>query len=965
MKTTTPCSWSFNATSLPTEALPAYNLVVSALGAENAGLAYMEGRLEKADTHARMQELLVKRLTAAETEPDAIRNAVAVLDHIQANGDQWGWFKKPARERTAYSNCDDSFLWDRSRLPAASTEPGHAPTRAHRSHADKIADFAAIEKGIRKFLALPSPEPLALLGCLEAALITRCAVIARATLNATMVALRTPVLAAQDWWYLDVTHRSGKKRLELRRIFLDPVTGSLAIRWHARIAPLLTDLDTSERQQGMSEKAFRAFARAAGLPREMRTTDALQAASAWLAVTLPGFLMAVATRKRVTHSLPNAAWRRLLGLRRLGVELESAHLPTLDLDELPMVVADPAPLQNLLDLIEPAAEEPLAISRAQVDSLTLPEQILADWLMSRQIHRNNARRLILLIGHGVPGALANRPLPLSATDLADIRAFLTEDLERAELLDLADGFVDWLATSHWAASASSDEEDEDRPGVSANILSPREQHLLLEHLSSPACGVADSQLRDILKVIVDLGCVGMRRAEALKLRVRDWKPGPGPANYPLLRIEPYQGRRLKSLSSRRYAPARLLNPALLGALSAAHGRPQDDMLILPYQLTPHSDQTIWLTANRIMQGYLQDPGLHLHHCRHTAATLLLLQLMAAPLGIHRYKGRCGFLDSLLEAAEDVADILTFKNPCSLLHLRAISLLLGHLSPLITLKTYVHCCDILTLFALDRSGERGYSELLALASGRPLETIKNHQALPTETRAHLARQNIPAPRQRTHDGYTVLRLVEREFPNAVNRDDTPLSYSHSEAGEGPSFANISELMAHISQRATPDEEATLRELIACPRRPGQTIMEEAPKLRQGLMTATASDWAARLLRGFSSLLPGQEEKWKEGLLRLLQEIDPHRSMIRVRKDQGSEGVISILRQMDFRVREWQARPAKEKNGPEPAFRFYRTWKDMLSAERPLQLRPALNAGSFSYEGARWAVLGHMLYLKLRG
>lgn len=957
MKMSKGCSWSLSATGLPSEASPAYDLVVNALGSDKAGLAYMEGRLEKSDTHAKMQNLLVERLTAAEMDPDAIRDAVAVLDHIQGNGDQWGWFKKPAKERTAYSNCDESWLWDRSRSSASQGKS----TRAQRSFTQKIADFEKIETGIRSFLTLPNPEPLALLGCLEAVLITRCAVAARATLNATMVALRTPVMAADGWWYLDVTHRSGKKRLELRRIFLDPITGSLAIRWHAQVAPLLTDLDTSERQQGMSERAFRAFARVAGLPREMRTTDALQAASAWLAVTLPGFLMAVATRKRDTHSLPNAAWRRLLGLRPLGIEAEHAHLPALDLDELPVAVADLSPLQDLFDLIGPASENPLTFDQNQVESLTLPEQILADWLTSRKVHQNDARKMVLLIGHSVPGAIAERRHPFSAADLADIRAFLTEDVERTELLNLADAFVDWLATSRWAAPTSSGEDDEDGPGVSANIMSPREQRLLLKHLSSPTCGVADRQLRDILKVIVDLGCIGMRRAEALKLRVRDWKPGPASANYPLLKIEPYKGRRLKSVSSRRYVPARLLNPTLREALSESHGRGQDEMLISPYQRTPHSDQTIWLTANRVIQAYLQDPSLHLHHCRHTAATLLLLQLMAAPLGIHRYKGRCAFLDSVLETSEQVADILSLRNPCSLSHLRSISLLLGHLSPLITLKTYIHSCDLLLLFALDRSGEKGYSELLALASGRPLETVKNHQTLSAETRAHLAQQTIPAPRQRTHDGHTVLRLVEREFPDAVCRDDTPISYSTTKAGEGPSLANVAELMVHVAQCPTPDEEAALNRLLIDRHQNRQVAL---PKLRQGLMTITSTDWINRLHCALNRLPPSELDAWKNGLFLLFQEIDAHRSIIRIRKKQGTEEIITILRKMDFKVSDWQVRPPQQRGGPAPDFRSFRTWRDILMAGRPLQLRRALSPASFSYEGARWAVLGHLLFLELR-
>ncbi|MCC2638629.1 MAG: hypothetical protein K0Q68_2348 [Moraxellaceae bacterium] len=957
------CRWSFATTELPVEAYPPFKLLINTLRSDKAGEAYIDGRLEKPDTHARMQQLLVERLTLAEEAPDTIKSAVAMLDHIQHRGHEWGWFKKPAKTRTAYSNCDESWLWDKSRANDRQEQKVSAGRRPQRSHAQRIEDFETIEKGIRKFLKLPDPEPLALLGCLEAVLITRCAVISRATLNATMVALRTPVLAAQGWWYLDVTHRSGKKRLELRRVFLDPVTGSLAIRWHAQIAPVLDGLDTSERQQGMAEKAFRAFARAAGLPREMRTTDAMQSAAAWLAVTLPGFLMAVTTRKRVTHSLPNAALRRALGLRPIVGDLELPHSPPVELEELSPTVADVAAVKGLLDLIGSASPVPFSPTGEQLERLTLPEQVLADWLISRQMSRHNARRGVLLIGHSVAGAMADRRTPLSVEDLASIRAFLTEDIERTELLDLADAFVDWLSTSAWAAPPSSDEDDEDRPGVSANILSPREQRLLLEHLASPACGVADAQLRDILRVIVDLGCVGMRRAEALKLRVRDWKPGPAPSGYPLLSIEPYKGRGLKSISSRRYAPGRLLNPELRQALVQAHERPRDDMLILPYQLTTHTDQTIWLTANRTLQAFLQDASLHLHHCRHTAATLLLIQLMAAPLGIHRYKGRCGFLDSLLEGAEEVADALTLKNPCSLQHLRAISLLLGHLSPLITLKSYIHSCDLLLLFALDRSGEPGYSQLLALASGRPVETVKHHQTLAMEAREHLARQTLLTPNQRTHDGYTLLRLVEHDYPGAVSRDDTPIAHDKSDAGEGPSFVNIAELMAHVAQRATPDEQATVRELITQKKESGP-VAAEVPTLRRGLMTSTATDWAERLHRAFNRLPPGEDAAWKTGLTMLLQEIDAHRSLIRIRKGPGTEVIVDVLRQMDFKVRDWQVRPPQEKGGAVQDFRFYRTWRDALAAGRPLQLRPAPTAEGFSYEGARWAVLGHLLYLNLR-
>lgn len=268
------------------------------------------------------------------------------------------------------------------------------------------------------------------------------------------------------------------------------------------------------------------------------------------------------------------------------------------------------------------------------------------------------------------------------------------------------------------------------------------------------------------------------------------------------------------------------------------------------------------------------------------------------------------------------------------------------------------------FALDRAGQEGYSELLSLASGRPLETVKYHQELPARTKEHMSRQTLPSPLQRTCDGYSLLRQLEQHFPEGVERDDMPLSYDQSHAGEGPTFANITELMAHISLRPTPDEQIVLSQLVKSGKKGSVNISEAIPKLRNGQMTTTANDWTARLHRAFTQLQPGEEKTWIAGLAILLQDIDSHRSLIRIRKAEGTEVIVDILRQMDFKVRDWIVRPPQERGGPAPDFRDFRTWRDISLAGRPLQLRPALPADTFSYEGARWAVLGHLLFLEVR-
>lgn len=964
--------WTFSTIGLPEEARPVFDLVVETLGSKKAGLDYMGGILEKRDTHEEMLKLLVEVLSNSDVSTETAKAAVSILDHIQEHGHEWSWFRKPAKLRAAYSNCDASFLWDKSRSLTSTEDANEAqPTNRKRSkklktHAELIEDFYQIEAAVRRFLQRPDPQPLAMLGCLEALLITRCAVITRATLNGCMVALKSPIVATKDWWYLNVTHHSGKnERLELRRIFLDPVTASLAMRWHSNITSLFENISTTENQKVIANRAFKEFARQAGMTHLLNVSDALQAANAWLAVTIPSFLLAVASRKRTSHSMPDSAWRRLQGLLPLSEPSGITGGQYWDLIDANVATQDMTTLSLLLSVIGPDSEETLTTTSNQLNTLPPTDRIFMEWLTSQCMNRRRARRIVLLLGKRVQEALTDRTFPLPTEVLAAMRGFLTEDLEKETVVTLADAFVDWLASSPWSEQDSTDEDDEDRPGVSANILAPHELNQLIEHLRSPACGIADANLRDILRNILELGCLGMRRAEALKLRATDFRATThAPDLYPIIAIEPYPGRGLKSISSCRYAPARLLSPELLAAFSKVRGGKTADMLINEYQQTSHSDQTIWLTANRIMQQFLQDASLHLHHCRHTAATLFLIQLMAAPLGLHRYYGRCHFLDNLLESAEHTADVLTLKNPSSLMHLRAISMLLGHLSPLITLKTYVHCCDLLIYAALDRSGETGYSKLLSLASGRPIKTVKNHQCLPAAVCEHLAHQTIPSPHQLTSDGYTLLRMVERQFPNAVRRDDSPLALQVAFRTEGPTFDTIAELMTQIAHSPTTEEMEVARTLLGIDIPNAQAMCEALPKLRKGLMTKIAEDWTRRLHIAYLQLHPEQKATWSTDLRFLFNNIDSHRSILRVRNEPGSIVVIEIIKKLGFKVSDWIIRPPQSRGGPIPDFRTFRTWRDISNAGRPLQLRPALPSDSFSYEGVRWAVLGHLLFLELR-
>ena len=938
--------WTFEATGQPHEASPLYDLVVATLKEHPAGPAYMQGP-GKSEPHAEMVSFLATELTAQEQPDETIQAAIAMLDHIQQNGVNFGWFKSTPIARSIAVKCDKSLL------PQATAE--------------RIQNFYLLEEAIHTFLETTDQSPLSKLGCIVSLLITRCAVTQRATLDACMVALAKPIMATKSWWYLDIQHHSGKnQRLERRRIYLEPVTAAALMRWQSDFRSHLDNIETRKKQQAVVTKAFSAFAKAACLPREFDNATARDAATGWLATVLPGFLNATVTRRRITHSLPNSVWRRLQGLVPGYVSEPTTHTVYSDPTKSEVPIQDITSVRPLLDLLEAKTlRKNLSGLSGLLPSLPKNLQILGEWLQLKVSTYQAARAVVLIIGVEIIGALEGYSFPLSDEEIAEIRAVISEDIKADETLDLAGNFVDWLATSGWAKPILNLDLDEDKPGVSVNILSPSELQSILEHLEHASSGVADDQLREIIRTILQLGCIGMRRAEAMKLRVMDYKTTTDTLNsYPLLHLIPYPERRLKSVSSRRYVPARLLHPELQAALGNAPARAPEEMLISAYEISSLSDQTIWLTANRILQQYLQDAGLHLHHCRHTAATQLLLQLMAAPLGVHRYWGRCDYLDSLLAGADQVAETLTLSNPSSLGHLRAVSILLGHLDPLITLKTYIHCCDWLTYFALDRSGEPGYTELLARASGRPVSTVKNHQDLGPQVRQHLSQRALLTPYHRTSDGWSLLHQVEREFPSSVSRDDTPMTHTKAQKRDGPVFANVSELMVQLERHPTPEESATLSATTYLSGEGSQKAPRDLPILRAGLMTSIASDWTTRLHKALLQLTPDKLENWKSSLSLLAMNIDTHRSIIRMRKEPGTEAIIDVLRLMQFKIHEWNFRPPQEKGGPKLIFRPFRTWRNVLATGRPLHLRPTYSTDGFSYEGARWAVIAHLLYLEFR-
>lgn len=930
-------TWDFNLLQLPAENRPIFDRLVTALADMPGGPEYMA-------TGSGDHEDIVQRLTPYMGEREwpapMMESVTDMLSYIQRKGAELKWFATPARFTATSVNCDPSLL--------AGVNP--ELTRIHRE----------VEEGLRHFLRAPSEEPHARLGAILVSLITRNAIVRPATLDACLLALRSPIHTTHNWWYLEARHESERgATLELRRVFLDPVTASLALRWGASSSELIRQARGRRERRALADRAIRAFTRAAGLTdRAYSRSRIMRATGAWLALQVPPFLNAYAKRQLISHSMPEAVWHRVQGLQpQHGAEALQRSLAD-ELGALPVAVVDPTPVSRLLahlDAVLSLAGEGI------LQTLEVPERLLAEWLQSWEPGGDLARQVVLQFGPRVAEAIGGLSPPFSQEQLASIRAHLLEGAESRRLSACSSHFCDWLTASTWAAEGYRQAEDEDGSGVSANILAPREQQRLLDYLAGPHCGIADARLREIIQDIVQLGCLSMRRSEALKLRTQDYQATPKEGvGLSVISIEPYQGRGLKSASSERLVPAGLLQPSVQKKFrQVAQTCPADEMLIRPFATGDFSDQTVWLTANRVMQHYLLDPTVHLHHCRHTAATLALIQLMAAPLNLYRYRGRCAFLDSILDEAEKTAYCLTCLNPSSLNHLRVVSGLLGHLDPQITMETYIHSCDLLLYFALDRSGDPGYIEMLSLASGKSEDSIKAFQRIDEAAREPASVSRLRNTSRRVTDGYGVLRHLEAAYPESVARHDLPLQPRVVMSGPGPTYPNILELMDRLLNNASEQDLALAHATL---QRHGITgSWADLIKFPRGRALEFAEQWAARLHRCWKAADVDASDELVQGMALLVRRLDPKHGGIHLvtREVDATVHLATLLRGCGFKVGDWSIRPYQTRRSAEPPRKRLLKWEQLGREPRPFHLCPEF-AERFSYEGVRWITQGFLLF-----
>lgn len=126
------------------------------------------------------------------------------------------------------------------------TFPNQLVTLSEQVKSGVIKDVNA---SLRMFASKKDWSDDALAGLAIILLISRCAVVTRASFRAALKALLHPVQAVNNWWWLDLYHKQvNGVPLELRRVFLPVEVASYLIRFHSRIKSSIEVKNGSENE---------------------------------------------------------------------------------------------------------------------------------------------------------------------------------------------------------------------------------------------------------------------------------------------------------------------------------------------------------------------------------------------------------------------------------------------------------------------------------------------------------------------------------------------------------------------------------------------------------------------------------------------------------------------------------------------------------------------------------------------
>lgn len=525
---------------------------------------------------------------------------------------------------------------------------------------------------------------------------------------------------------------SGHEEAEYRRWFPDLLTETLIIRFSAEIY-----IDPNSKLSGeWIAKCIRGFLKAAGvrgddLPTGIR--ELCDVISIQYELAMPPFLADYSRRRYLSHSLRPGTWSRMQGCRlHTHEDADKEGLQLAGWEQYPSVEEQPteesteaaegfAMLRAALQLsqVEPAIralKEQASSNDSKKHSL---ENLLRSWILSllrpekgsKAIKTSTARSYLSVIGCRLHEVLLGEDLlSLSRDEFEEAYTLLLDDIDskglRKKVARALYQFHVFLEKYYQVARIDyhSTLGAFSAPApVDANLIWVDEYLEMQDAIAQSNLIEMHPDLVDITQLILTLGYrCGLRRMEALRLRLIDLS-----GKYdPELLVRPFLGRRLKTNSSRRKIPLKALltdeeRAKLLEWKSKREQQetttPFSDYLFAIPSKGFHcvSEDLVFPILHKAMRSVTGDQSLRYHHLRHSFGSLTLLRLIAADHG-----APVGFFDQRPHQNEELLRASDFKNTLMKLAgptrklLYAVTRLLGHSGPDISLEHYIHTLDIM-------------------------------------------------------------------------------------------------------------------------------------------------------------------------------------------------------------------------------------------------------------------------------
>ena len=588
---------------------------------------------------------------------------------------------------------------------------------------------------------------------------------------------------------LDISWRGISGR-EMRRWQPDSVSAALWARLHCEPMENMrfTDMPSGNIIQ-LEDRALvrrvteglRAFVLRDSLPNQVGSGDLyglLRAARAAAASEIPAILAAYASRKFLSNSVSQGAWKRIVEPASRGIE------PITPRKSEPFVMhksstRNPGTMAGSDD--SPEGVDPLWLKELRavfrIEKRSDIRQRLQE--LSNRFDPPIARRMAdfsasLLIVRTASGKVRSlRAVRLLAIDVARNLAIFAGLEDPAELHTEALETLYTQCMESIGSATTGDALPDQRPGrlkrrqrlayalwefhrylIAREGKQPLEHSAEFDHIAE--CTAVDanpitledytralaqtavfwSQRRDIpqrriarLLLILGFRC-GLRRLEALHLRIEDIRPGPRAEIW----IRPNAMRRLKSRNAVRRIPIfALMDDTEVKELMCWREERMN-------QIAPHSEgylfcaphhaldpmpQTILEDVNKILQHATGDPSMHYHQLRHSFASWTWLRLMLADMDpLPDLFPELSLTKAWLAESSALRDNLYSHVGPTRKHTYFVAQLLGHGNPATSMEHYIHFADRLLAAYLARSPimQPGREHIL-LASNRPRSTAQ--------------------------------------------------------------------------------------------------------------------------------------------------------------------------------------------------------------------------------------------------